>query len=109
MYFSTVIVFSALSSLRLVGAVPVSPNSLASRTKGPISIPLSKRSNYLNHDGLVDLDKLQAGVHHTEALVLPFAFFMKKLDPYRTVHLLGDSTKHIERTKETQVNPTPLH
>jgi hypothetical protein len=74
MYFSTVIPFAAIPFL--VGAVPISKNS--SRTDGPISIPLSKRSIRLNDsdDGLqvVDLEKLKASVHHTTAFVLPLLF-----------------------------------
>jgi hypothetical protein len=70
MYFPTVIAFVALPFL--VGAVPVSPNS--SRTKGPISIPLTKRLNYLNHDGRVDYEILKAGERHTMAFVFLILF-----------------------------------
>ncbi|KAN0118951.1 acid protease [Russula decolorans] len=63
MYFSTVVAFAALPFL--VGAVPVSLNS--PRTDRPMSVPLTKRSNHLNDDGSVNLEKLQAGIDHTMA------------------------------------------
>jgi len=67
MYFSTVIALAALPFL--VGAVPVSLKS--SRTNGPISIPLSKRLNFLNSDGIADPEKMQAGLNHASAFVFP--------------------------------------
>ncbi len=65
MYFPTIVTFAALPFL--MGAVSGSLNS--PRTDGLISIPLSRRSTYLNRDGSVDLEKLQAGAHHTMAFV----------------------------------------
>jgi hypothetical protein len=70
MYFSTVVAFAALPFL--VGAVPVSLNS--PRTDRPMSVPLTKRSNHLNDDGSVNLEKLQAGIDHTMAFVFPLLF-----------------------------------
>ena len=66
MYFPTIVTFAVLPFV--VGAVPASLNS--PRIDSLISIPLSRKSNHLNRDGSVDLEKLQAGAHHTMA----FAF-----------------------------------
>ncbi|KAF8491748.1 acid protease [Russula emetica] len=63
MYFTTVFAFTVLPFL--VGAVPVSMNSARTQAEGSISIPLSKRGNHLDDDGFVDLEKLQASMHHT--------------------------------------------
>ena len=65
MYFFTVVAFAVFPFL--AGAVPVSQKS--SRTQGSITIPLSKRSNYLDPDGSVKHDILKAGERHTMAFV----------------------------------------
>ena len=70
MYFFIVIAFAAIPFL--VGAIPVSQES--TRTPGPISISLSRRLNYLDHQGRVDLQKLQAGERHTMAFVFLLLF-----------------------------------
>jgi hypothetical protein len=70
MYFFTVIAFVVLPFL--VGAVPVSQKS--SRTQGSISIPLTKRVNFLNDDGTVHVERAQAGEHHVVAFVFLLFF-----------------------------------
>lgn len=72
MYFSTAVAFIALPFL--VGAVPVSLNS--PQTGAPVSIPLNKLVNYLNLDGSVNNEKLEAGLNHTKAFVFLFLWKM---------------------------------
>jgi hypothetical protein len=74
MYFSTTLAFAALPFL--VGAVPVSLDS----PRSVVSIPLSQRSTHLNVDGFVDVEKMQANVHHAAAFVFP-VLFLSRLDP----------------------------
>jgi hypothetical protein len=62
MYFSSAFVLAALRFL--VGAVPAQKSA-----RNVLSIPLSKRSAPLNADGVVDVQGLQAGIHHTTAFV----------------------------------------
>jgi hypothetical protein len=90
----------------LVGAAPASLNR--PRTDGPISIPLSKRSNHLNDDGFVDHEKLQASLHHTMAFV-SLVLFYEKFVILTRLPILGDWTELLLRMKEIQVHPTPLH
>jgi len=71
MYFPTAIAFAALPFP--VVAVPVSLKS--SRTNRPISIPLSKRFNFLNRDGVADHETMQAGLNHASAFVFPLLSF----------------------------------
>jgi len=67
MYFSTTVALAALPFL--VGAVPTQNSA-----RNVLSIPLSKRSTHSNADGVVDVQDLQASVHHTIAFVLLFSF-----------------------------------
>ncbi len=73
MYFSTAIAFAVLPFL--VEAVPVQ-NSVRS----VLSIPLSKRATLSNTDGLVDVETLQAGIHHTIRFVFP-VLFVRRVGP----------------------------
>jgi len=72
MYLSSAFVVAALPFL--VGAVPVQ-NSVRS----VLSIPLSKRSTLPNADGVVNVQDLQASVHHTVAFVFP-VLFLRRMD-----------------------------
>ncbi len=67
MYFSTAVALVVLPFL--VGAVPVQ-NSLRS----VLSIPLSKRATPSNADGYVDVETLQASIHHTIKFVFTVLF-----------------------------------
>jgi hypothetical protein len=62
MYISSVFVLAALPFL--VGAVPAQKSA-----RNVLSIPLSKRSTPPNADGVVDVQDLEAGIHHTIAFV----------------------------------------
>jgi hypothetical protein len=74
MYFSTAIAFAALPFL--VGAVPVQ-NSVRS----VLSIPLSKRATSSKAGGdYVDVESLQAGIHHTIRFVFP-VLFVRRVGP----------------------------
>jgi cathepsin D len=68
MYFSSAFVLAALPFL--VGAIPVQNSA-----RSVLSIPLSKRSTLRNTDEVVNLESLQAGVHHIVASVFPVIFF----------------------------------
>jgi hypothetical protein len=99
MYFSSAFVLVALPFL--VGAVLVQNSA-----RSALSIPLSKRST-LSVAGLVDVQNLQASVHHTLAFVfLPCSLFGK--DGYLTKCPLGKLSKDLMPSKGTLVNVTPL-
>jgi hypothetical protein len=68
MYFSTTVALVVLPFL--VGAAPVQ-NSL----RDILSIPLSKRSTPSNADGLVDVENLQASIHHAIKFVSTVLLF----------------------------------
>jgi hypothetical protein len=73
MYFLAAFLLASLPFL--VGAVPVQNSA-----RGVLSVPLSKRSTLSNANGVVDVQKLQASVHHTIAFV--FAdLFLRRMDP----------------------------
>ena len=67
MYFSIVVAFATLPFL--VGAVPASLKS--SRAGHPFSIPLTKRSNHLDHRGVIGIEQMHAGLHYSTASVFP--------------------------------------
>jgi len=100
MYFLIVVALATLPLL--VGAVPVSLKS--SRANRPFSIPLSKHSNHLDNRGFVDVEKMHAHLHYTA----PFVSLYEKVVSLTDFNL-GNLTEHSLHTKETRVNPTPLH
>ena len=97
MYFSTTVALAALPFL--VGAVPTQNSA-----RRVLSIPLSKRSTLSNTDGAVNVQNLQASVHHTTTFVFLFLF---EEDGSLTKHL-GNSSKDSKPSKRTPENPTPL-
>ena len=71
MYFSSAFVLAALPFL--VGAIPTQKSA-----RSILSIPLSKRSAPPNADGVVDVQDLEACIHHTITFV--FLLSIEKLD-----------------------------
>ncbi|KAI0271069.1 aspartic peptidase domain-containing protein [Russula aff. rugulosa BPL654] len=99
MYFSSAFVLAALPFL--VGAVPTQKSA-----RSILSIPLSKRSTPPNADGVVDVQDLEACIHHT------IAKLRKDLRPTKKntgeTHSLASKVGHSNK-RGTAVAAVPLY
>jgi hypothetical protein len=103
MHFPTAAILqAALAALPfLVAAVPVE-----NLPRDVISLPLSKRSTFHNADGVVDIAKFQAGMHHIMEFVLTVLLKEKCVSSYKGVYLENTSADS-KPSKGTPVNATP--